>query len=219
MDAPEIHPVHAHATGHRWFDYVIGGAALVVSLVSLYVAVHHGRTMEKMVQANSFPNLEPDYAILDAATAGSVVLSLKIRNSGVGPARVETLEMSLAQAPIASLKELVTAFRDGAQQEKLQSKIQAESVVGSLIGAGRDARLVSLEFADGATWFRPMLATADKLVMRVCYCSVFDECFVAQSGQRPARVAQCAKPAVPYDDSPIELLRQGVPADQKAAER
>lgn len=54
METPEVH-VHPHHTGHRWVDYVIAGTALLVSVISLWVAVGHGRTMEKLVAANSWP--------------------------------------------------------------------------------------------------------------------------------------------------------------------
>jgi hypothetical protein len=101
----EIAP-EARKTGHRWVDLSAAVCALVISLTSLWVAVRHGHTMERMadanarlVSANSYPLLQhyqsnaadlraPDY------TGGMRVASLNVTNSGVGPAKVETLEVS-----------------------------------------------------------------------------------------------------------------------------
>ncbi len=62
METPEVH-VHPHHTGHRWADYVIAGTALLVSVISLWVAVGHGRTMEKLVAVNSWPYVNGDLSI------------------------------------------------------------------------------------------------------------------------------------------------------------
>ena len=42
-------------------------------------------------------------------------------------------------------------------------------------------------------------ATRSKIGIRVCYCSVFDECYVHDSSRRePEKVVACRVPAVPY---------------------
>lgn len=53
MDAaeqPHQHPAH---TGHSWLDVVLALTAMFVSVVSLVVAIEHGRTMERMADANT----------------------------------------------------------------------------------------------------------------------------------------------------------------------
>ena len=45
---------------------------------------------------------------------------------------------------------------------------------------------------------KPLLARID---VRVCYCSVFDECYVHDSRRtEPGRIESCPVPAVPYTD-------------------
>ena len=48
---PEVERAEAHKTGHKWIDITVALCALVVSGVSLFVAVMHGRTMERMAEA------------------------------------------------------------------------------------------------------------------------------------------------------------------------
>jgi hypothetical protein len=53
IDAPEPpHQHHPAHSGHRWLDISLGLSAMFVSVISLVVAVEHGRTMERMVEAN-----------------------------------------------------------------------------------------------------------------------------------------------------------------------
>jgi hypothetical protein len=155
-----------------------------VSAVSLYVALHHGRTMEKLVQANSFPNVEPDFSIRDDAPNGGVLLQLTLRNTGVGPARIETLAMSAGGVPLASLGDLVSTLTAAAQQDQFSAGVGIESVVGSLIRAGRQTHLLQAQFDDAAIWFKPVLSTTNKIEVQVCYC----RCSTSASWCAPASV-------------------------------
>jgi hypothetical protein len=53
MESPEGPHHHASHTGHRWFDIALGLTAMFVSVVTLIVAIEHGRTMERMADANT----------------------------------------------------------------------------------------------------------------------------------------------------------------------
>ena len=52
IEAPETLHVH-HQPSHRWFDIAIAVAVVAVSVGSLYVSLHTGETMEKLVEQNS----------------------------------------------------------------------------------------------------------------------------------------------------------------------
>jgi hypothetical protein len=45
---PEVHHHPHHRTGHRWVDFAVPFSALAVSVISLVVAIHHGRTMQRI---------------------------------------------------------------------------------------------------------------------------------------------------------------------------
>lgn len=92
MAEPPVHTavdeVHAHArkTGHRWVDMAVAISAITISVISMFVAIEHGRTEEKLVASNSWPFLLFQSAQA-GLTAGSRTLILRLQNSGVGPAR------------------------------------------------------------------------------------------------------------------------------------
>ena len=57
MEGPAVHQPHAHKRHGlpQWLELSIAGAALVTSISSIAIAVHHGQIMERLVQANSVP--------------------------------------------------------------------------------------------------------------------------------------------------------------------
>jgi hypothetical protein len=113
IDAPEPpHQHHAHS-GHRWLDISLGLSAMFVSVISLVVAVEHGRTMERMadangrmVQASSWPFVE--FSTHNVDERGSPNVRLVLTNEGIGPARIETFELWWKGQPMASSQALLT---------------------------------------------------------------------------------------------------------------
>ena len=78
------HEVHAHPhhqTGNRWLDMLLAGSALLVSCVSLFVAVEHGHTMQKLVEANSSPNLSMADTLTPVQNGPGLVWEVAFRNS------------------------------------------------------------------------------------------------------------------------------------------
>src|SRR3954469_6138321 len=95
----ETHAPHVHKTGHNWVDLIVAFSALFVSVVSLGIGILHGRTMERMaeenarlVAANSWPFMY--YAAGTVTTDGVTKAIMKVGNSGVGPAKIETAELT-----------------------------------------------------------------------------------------------------------------------------
>ena len=56
VSADGVHP-EPRKSGHRLLDFAIALSAIVISLISLTVAIHHGRVQERLVAANSWPFL------------------------------------------------------------------------------------------------------------------------------------------------------------------
>ena len=56
LESPEVE-AHHHRTGHNFADLILALLAVTLSGISIFIAVGHGRTMECLVAANSWPNL------------------------------------------------------------------------------------------------------------------------------------------------------------------
>jgi hypothetical protein len=112
---PEVEhppPEHFHRSGPRPRDLVLPICALFVSVVSLAVAVLHGRALEQMaeanarlVQANSWPFLQ--YVTANHDDAGDLVITLGVHNAGVGPAKIESFEVLWQGQPVRNNIELL----------------------------------------------------------------------------------------------------------------
>jgi hypothetical protein len=190
-------------TGHQWIDLVVAGCALVVSVTSLFVAVHHGHTMERMaeanarlVAANSWPLLQ-EYSSNVGMNNVEPVESVNVINAGVGPAKVETLEVFWKGQPIHSARELVQTCCMGQQDPALIGQLRQSSLRGMVLRAGEVRRLLELPETDATRTVVGRLSQSLKdLTMRACYCSVFDECWVTNLHElHPKAVKVCPVPA------------------------
>lgn len=223
MDAPEVvhvhrkhkHPQHERG-GRNWLDALTTLCALGVSGVSLWVAIHHGETMEKLVQANSLPNVEIGVSIVEGRTPDAVVFAVDVENTGVGPARIESVTVAGAAKALRSPRDVLAAIRANVGAP-VSAELGVESVTGSLIGAGKKKRMFSLAIKDGRTIFPALLKTASELKTAVCYCSVFDDCYRVESAStRPKAVKSCPAEADGFDQSMTDFVdaNSGAPSPQ-----
>lgn len=192
-------------TQHRWLDISVALCALVVSITSLCVAVLHGHTMERMadanarlVAANSWPLMQRVSSDQDAS--GARVFSLILSNSGVGPAKIETAEVRWKGRAYRDFQELIDACcqpKDGPRFEDIQT-----SSMSHLVWRAGESRPVLLIPRNGdaepvAEAFRNIWT---QLEMRVCYCSVFDECWLSDlRSLHPPAAKECPKPEVMFN--------------------
>ena len=196
MDSgPEIEAHHHHHTGHRWLDITLGVAAILISLVSLVVGLHHGQTMEKMVEASTWPYV--DFAVSHANPDGSPKAALMLVNSGIGPARIETFEVFYDGKPVANNRALIIAAV-GAQ---VSVNTITSTASDRVIPANSQIEFLSvLPGKETEGDFMRFRSSLGKVSAHVCYCSALDECWIRDSDKpKPDHVKQCPKPAVPFE--------------------
>jgi hypothetical protein len=197
---------HAHGTGHRWVDMVVAFSALFVSVVSLGVAIVHGRTMENMadanarlVSANSWPFLS--FGAGTITTNGDPRVNLHVANAGVGPAKIESAELIWKGVAYRSDHDFLVACCGADAGSKYDSSLLSNEVLRP------GDNLEFLGFAQSAdqkifaALQKAMLSPDLKLV--VCYCSIFDECWkgdLTTLSLTPAKVKSCDQPKVPFDE-------------------
>jgi hypothetical protein len=191
--------VHHHPTGRPWFDLALPIAALFVSFVSIFIAWHHGVVMqelvhqnEKLVEANSLPYLQ----LYGSNTNGHI--AFEAMNEGVGPAKVITAQVAVAGKRVASLREVI----DACCKKGDYSGLVSSSLEGRMIPAGKSVRYIDMPVRPASVAQAISLDQArqkNEIVTRLCYCSVFDDCWIADSRDpTPDPVKECTPPAVPY---------------------
>jgi hypothetical protein len=194
---------------------------MFVSVVSLVVAVEHGRTMERMADANarmvdasSWPFVEFDsHHNVDEHGAGEVRLVLT--NDGIGPARIETFELWWDGKPMSSARDLIRAccMTTPVETKEANTTVMSFGIAApQILRAGAHEDFFSMAIGPGNRELGSKLnAERLKITTRVCYCSVFDQCWVQLYGLalfqkdpkkivHPDRVDKCVAPAVPYQN-------------------
>jgi hypothetical protein len=174
----EVHHPHAHRSGHRLLDLAVPVSALLISVISLIIGIHHGRTMQEMaqansrlVQANSWPLLQ--YATGNANDNGVAEISMKIANTGVGPAKLMSLEIFQDEQRIRTPLDLVNALDSGHPRPNLSLGLTLPTV----LRAGTDMLILGMKRENNEALWDKLNKQRFHYRFRACYCSVFDECW------------------------------------------
>ncbi len=204
-EGPHEHGHTPHTTGFRWLDISLALSAFFVSFVSLGLAIHHGRTMDKLVTSNSYPNIDFENGNQQDLHDGQGLrpaVYMALVNTGIGPARLRSVEVSFGGKPVRDLPSLLAACCADASSGALPKAryFFSGDPRGEMIPAGKSAQLFTWPQPPGDPRWARLDATRSKVDIRVCYCSVFEECYVHDSSRRePERVEACPVPSVPYN--------------------
>lgn len=198
---------HGHRTGHSWVDMVVAFSALFVSVVSLGVAILHGRTMENMAEANARLVAANSWPFLTASVGVSTVdgqpkIHMRVANTGVGPAKIESAELIWKGVAYRTDQDFLKACCSAGQGPL---DLDTDLVMNEVLRAGNAIPFLQLgQSADPAVFAaleRAMLSRDLKLV--VCYCSIFDQCWkgdLTTLSLTPPQVKSCPPPKVPFDE-------------------
>jgi hypothetical protein len=186
----EAEPYHRHHTGRPWLDVLLGISAVSISLISLFLAIANGRAMERLVQSNSWPFVAIDYS--NADSDGAPHIRLDIANKGVGPARIETLEVTYNGTLMNSPEAMLNAML-GRKTAPLHPHIITSTIAHGVLAAKEQKTFVDINPRDiSAEDYAAIDAGLKKLSFLACYCSVFDECWMTGSGKtQPSKVKEC----------------------------
>ena len=197
IEAPET--LHAHQSGHRWFDIAIAVAVVLVSLGSLYVSLHTAETMEglveqnsRLVRANSVPLLQFDTGNIGDDDRTSE-LYLAVRNAGTGPARIVWFELLQDGKPVRNYRDLLPP---GVAMSRAEANIVTGGIAPSMMPAGERRKLLTWPRPEGdpaalSAWDH-LNKARQRLTVEACYCSLFDECWTTKArADVPKPVATC----------------------------
>lgn len=193
--APDAAPARTGFLGGRAFDLLLGLGVLMISVVSLVVAVSANRTQERMLAASVWPSLQ--FATSNVSVDGEPQITFDLLNRGVGPARVQWAEVSLQGEPMPDLRTLLArCCGDESATNSFTSGIQRR-----VLAAGENVQVVHMD-KDGseAAVYDALNLARQGVSLRACYCSVLDDCWLLDTRRtEPEPVDACpAPPAVPW---------------------
>ncbi len=191
--------------GHA-LELAVALAALVTSVTSIWLSLSQGDDMAPLVQAQSWPYLE--YESSNTGNNGTPEIDIMVRNAGVGPAKVESFSISYDGKPVRGWAALIAACCVPAQTPRetpdlpalTDNRMISSKLIKRVLRASDSVTLLHLPKTDtNAPLWTKLDDARFKLAFNVCYCSVFDECWVSDLRSTvQQRVKTCPVDAVPY---------------------
>ncbi|MDE2112936.1 MAG: hypothetical protein KGJ79_17505 [Alphaproteobacteria bacterium] len=213
--SPRLTP-HASVVTRHWTETVLSISAIVIAAISLWIAIETEYTnrqlvteASQMVAESSWPYLQ----IYNSAhnSEGRRMLSLDITNAGVGPAKIETFEVFWNDKPYRTSLDLMKACCGlGSSSSAVKSDDSTDTVQalgtsqakGMVLRAGSTLPIITyVPTRDNTATYEAFDSARAKISFRVCYCSVFNECWLSDGqNTNPSLVKTCPEPAVPYTE-------------------
>jgi hypothetical protein len=167
--------------GRRDVDLITSIVAIVIGVFAVGTSLYTALIMREQLRAQVWPAVE----IASSDTSGFKVLVI---NNGVGPAIVKRVRISVAGKPMHNWSEIFSHFGE-------DPEVRFFSTISNTI-IPANSRIEALIVSDATIAKRlvPHLATLDK---RLCYCSVLNECWQIESGNKTPTgdpVASCGMP-------------------------
>jgi hypothetical protein len=191
---PETH-AHAHKSGHSLVDMMLALSALVLSVVSMIIAIQNHHAMKQLVMANSWPYLQHDSS--NVGKNGDAVVLLGLANAGVGPALIEKFTVSYQGAPMKSTADLLRhcCAKDAGDLQTLQAHLITGGMNGRAVAARDSAYFLEMQKPDQGPLldlWNTLNHARQHVSTGVCYRSVLGDHWITTSGDfRPRQVDSC----------------------------
>ncbi len=189
-------PERPHRTGFFWLDLLVAISAVVISVVSLFVAQRADRTQERLLAASTWPYVEFGTSdILD----NRVLIALSLRNAGVGPARIRWMTIEDNGKAAADNRDLLReccGFTFAPHPKTIT--VISNTVTHTVLVPHETVNFLTVTpTAQNAIAFQKLNRERNNLHVRVCYCSVLDECWLldSTSNDDPHIVENCNPPS------------------------
>jgi hypothetical protein len=169
-------------------ELMVGLTALIVSVVSLFIAVRQTQVMDKQLAASVWPALQ--YYTSNMRN-GEPVITMSIENVGIGPARIRSFSVwrngVRIDDPNALMRECCAT--NGESFNTIHS-----FVTGRIMRPGQEVTFLTLPFDSLQPHiFERFNRTRNEIEARICFCSVLDDCwqFSSTSQTEPKSVSTC----------------------------
>jgi hypothetical protein len=170
----------------------------VISIALAYATFVQADATRKIQRSETWPFVS--YGTSNATPEGEQEISLNLTNNGVGPAKLEVMEFIYSGKAMPTPREFLRQCCAGASKLAFMS----EPVTG-VLRPGQQRNFIRLPRTDdnAAIWDR-LDKERWKVVVRSCYCSIFDDCWVTDSRQAdPQPVDVCPTNWKRFDERPF----------------
>ncbi|MEZ5498833.1 MAG: hypothetical protein R3E77_05295 [Steroidobacteraceae bacterium] len=196
IGVPGLRGAAAHQPGHlkrteRIFmrlsvlQSVLAVAGVFTGAVALYAAITESEAVRRQAAAVVWPYVQS--TLWTGHEDGSPTFALELANAGVGPAKLRAMRVKLDGHVVRNWGEALALA--GVPDVPFDQLVVSRRV----LRAGEAATLVKVS-GDAPVKAMLRLANAPATTLEYCYCSIYDECWlatVARAPAEPAAVAEC----------------------------
>lgn len=138
-------------------------AAGVISLSALGVSLYEAYLMRVDSRAAVMPILET------WSFHGGEGFGIKVANKGIGPALIRSVESSRDGTAATSWPDLYVGVLDGEEPD-----FSMAMITGNVLLPGEVVTVIQVEPGESA---RLLWRSGDRVLIRICYCSVYEDCW------------------------------------------
>lgn len=175
------------------FSEIGSFAALAFSLLALVTAIYQTRLMQSQTElmqvqsrASVWPYISIGFSYFDGGDNPG--FTWHVDNNGVGPALIKSVTLTLDGRPIRNWDEVFPIlFGHG------EARASEVSINGTVLppSTNRETTVAAIHIGD-LTQARRFYEAHDRFKMSICYCSVYNECWVAKSLEKDKQpVGRC----------------------------
>lgn len=159
---------------------------IFIAIVALYAALTESAAVRHQTAAAVWPFVQ--MSIEDHDSESAAMFRISFTNVGVGPARLRELRLLIAGNPVRSWEEAVTEVGGSTSAE-----VSRNFLHGRVLSPEQSITLIGTHDTDLARRFQAAI-NAPGTFLSYCYCSIFDDCWLADSRkdlQNPDPVEHC----------------------------
>ncbi len=168
-------PVSSASTRRSQIAQFSSVLALAISFLALAVGAYQTRLMQEQARASVWP-----YVTIgknEDAVPGREAFTWRADNNGVGPAKIQSVQVFLDDKPYRNWQDIFAQLAPGQEFHGGTSSLNGIVLPPSL-NRETTIEMVKPDTPERAKVFQ---AAQQRIRIEVCYCSVYDECWIARA--------------------------------------
>ena len=193
-----------YITGER-LNFIVASCAILISGASFYATYLQANSAEQQVKAMTWPLIEFSHGNYDTE-AKEKNLTLSLKNAGVGPAIIKTVNFVYKDKPFRNLNDFIRSCCESSLDnyiEKVKENqfdadiwtLTTAPVNDIILPVGGQLDFLSLvHHPSNRELWQAINKERWDLQLEVCYCSLLENCYVTNEPGSVRDVQACGKP-------------------------
>lgn len=194
----------AISVSREQLNFIVAVSAILISGASFYATYLQANSAEQQVKAMTWPLIEFTHGNYDSESREKM-LTLTLKNEGVGPAIIKSVVYLYQGKSFPSLSHVITACCEEENTEYEENvkgntenidawTLTTQVIDNTILPVGGEVDFFSLLNHPGnEVFWKAINAARWNLQLDVCYCSLLENCYVTDRPGSVTEVASCAR--------------------------